>query len=204
MEKGNTIMSIIEIIPEAQATGRTAEIYAQDRDTLGYVPSHTKALSMNQEAFAAWRALQGAIAGSMGMRRFELVTLAAALGIGSRHCRLAHGNKALKVIDEEQLVRIARNYRDAGLSEAEVAMMEFAQRLSSDSAAMTDVDSLRLRESGFNDREIVDIALAAAARNYLSRVLQALAVDVDVPPGLSETLRHALLDPLEIPESVAG
>ena len=204
MKKGKTIMSIIETVPEALASGRTAEIYAQDRDALGYVPSHTKVLSMNPDAFASWRALQGAIAGSMGMRRFELVTLAAALGVGSRHCRLAHGNKALKLIGEEELVRIARDYRNAGLSEAEVAMMEFAQKISVDSSAMTDADSLRLREAGFNDREIVDIALAAAARNYLSRALQALAVDVDVPPGLSEAMSRALLDPLGTPESVAG
>jgi uncharacterized peroxidase-related enzyme len=197
-------MSILETVPEAQATGRTAELYAEDRRALGYVPSHTKALSMNPEAFAAWRTLQAAIAGSMGMRRFELVTLAAALAIGSKHCRLAHGSKSLKVMDEEDLLRIARDYHAAGLSKADVAMMEFAEKLSTDSAAMTTDDTQRLRGLGFGDREIVDIALAAAARNYLSRVLQALAVDVDVPPGLSPALRHALLDPLEARASLTG
>ncbi|MDJ0355271.1 peroxidase-related enzyme [Paenarthrobacter sp. PH39-S1] len=196
-------MSIIQTAPEAEATGRTAEIYAEDRQVLGYVPSHTRVLSVHPEALAAWKALQSTIAGSMGMRRFELVTLAAALGIGSRHCRLAHGNKSLKFIGEEELVRIACDYRDAGLSEAEVAMMDFAQKLSTDSVAMTDADSLRLRDIGFGDREIVDIALAAAARNYLSRVLQALAVDVDLPPGLSQVLHDALLEPLGHNDAVA-
>ncbi|MGA7205534.1 MAG: peroxidase-related enzyme [Specibacter sp.] len=190
-------MSIIATTSEAEATGVTAELYAQDRQALGYVPSHTKALSMNPEAFAAWKSLQGAIAGSLGLRRFELVTLAAAQGIGSAHCRLAHGNKSLKVMTEAELVRIARNYHDAGLSPAELAMMEFAEKLSTNSAAMNDADTLGLRQAGFGDREIVDIALAAAARNYLSRVLQALAVEVDVPPGLSAELRQALLEPLE-------
>lgn len=190
-------MSIISTTPETQATGPVAEIYAEDRRALGYVPSHTRALAVNPEAFAAWRTMQGAIAGSLGLRRFELVTLAAALALRSRHCRLAHGTKCLKMMDEGELLRIARDYHDAGLSEAEVAMMEFAEKLSTDSAAMTDADSQRLRELGFGDREIVDIALAAAARNYLSRVLQALAVDVDVPPGLTEALRRALLDPLD-------
>ncbi len=116
---------------------------------------------------------------------------------------MAHGNKSLKYIGEEELVRIARDYRDAGLSEAEVAMMDFAQKLSTDSVAMTDADSLRLRDVGFGDREIVDIALAAAARIYLSRVLQALAVDVDLPPGLSQVLHDALLEPLGHNDAVA-
>ncbi|WP_125612548.1 hypothetical protein [Specibacter cremeus] len=99
---------------------------------------------------------------------------------------------------------IAWDYHDAGLSEADVAMMEFAQKLSTNAAAMTDADGLRLRDVGFGDREIVDIALAAAARNYLSRVLQALDVDVDVPPGLSGVLRQALFEPLGAQETVAG
>ena len=75
-------------------------------------------------------------------------------------------------------------------------MMEYAERISTDSAAMTDADTLRLRELGFTDREIVDITLAAAARNYFSRAIQALAVQVEVPPGLSDRLRGALLAPL--------
>ena len=82
-------------------------------------------------------------------------------------------------------------------------MMDFAVKLSTDSAAMEEADSRRLRDLGFSDREIVDITLAAAARNYLSRILQALAVDVDLPPNLSEEMRGALLDPLEALPTVA-
>lgn len=196
-------MSILHTAGEGEAQGAVAAAYAADRAALGYVPSHTKVLAINPEAFEAWKALQGSIAGSLGMRRYELVTLAAALGIGSRHCRLAHGNKSLKYFDEQELLRIARDYRDAGLDEAEVVMMDFAVKLSTDSAAMDETDSQRLRDLGFSDREIVDIALAAAARNYLSRILQALDVDVDVPPKLGEEMRGALLDPLDALPAVA-
>ena len=58
--------------------------------------------------------------------------------------------------------------------------------------AMTDADSQRLRDAGFSDRQIVDITLAAAARNYFSRALQALAVPVDPMPGLSVAVTEAL------------
>lgn len=61
------------------------------------------------------------------------------------------------------------------------------------SSAMTEADSLRLRELGLTDRQIVDVVLAAAARNYYSRALHALAVDPDVPPDLLESLRDALV-----------
>jgi alkylhydroperoxidase family enzyme len=90
-------------------------------------------------------------------------------------------------------VRLARDFHDAGLSELEVSIMEFAQKVSGDSASMTDADSARLRELGLSDEEIVDVALVAAARNFYSRALHALAVPVDDPPGLSPELREAFL-----------
>lgn len=190
-------MSIVAAIPEQQATGLAGEIYAADIQALGYVPSHTRVLCLNPEAYGAWRALQSAIAGSLGTRRYELVTLAAARGLGSAACLLAHGKKTLKFMAEPDLIRLARDHHAANLSAAEVAMMDFAYRLSTDAVSMDDGDSQSLRDVGFSDREIVDIALAAAARNYFSKALQALAIDVDVPPGLGQQLQDALLAPAD-------
>ena len=189
-------MTIIRTVPEDQAEGEVAVLYAEERESLGYVPTHSRVMAMNPAANRAFEALVGSVANPMGTRRYELVTLAAALGTGSRHCRLAHGVKALSVFDEQQLERIARDYSDAGLTDAEVAMMRFAERVARDASSMTDADSLALREAGFTDHEIVDIAIAAAARVYLGRMLQALAVEVDMPERLSEPLRSALVDGL--------
>ena len=102
----------------------------------------------------------------------------------------------MAIIDEEQLLAVARNYRDAGLPPEEVAMMDYAVKLSTNAAAMNDDDTQRLRDVGFSDREIADITLAATARNYFSRALLALAVDLDVPPGVTTELQDALLTPL--------
>jgi uncharacterized peroxidase-related enzyme len=187
------LVSIIQTPDPAEASGIVADIYSKDVHDLGYVAEYTRVMSVNPEAYLAWEQLVRAIVAQLGVRRYELVTLAAARGVHSEHCRLAHGRKTLKVIDEERLEAVARDYRDAGLDEAEVAMMEYAERVSRDSASMTEADTLRLRELGFTDREIVDITLAAAARNYFSRAIQALAVDLEVPPGLSDRLRGALL-----------
>jgi uncharacterized peroxidase-related enzyme len=186
-------MSILTVPSEGEATGLTAEIYAADVKSMGYVPSHTKAMSLNPEAHVVWESLTKAISSSLGLRRYELVTLAAAQAIGSSHCRLAHGRKTLTIIDEEQLIAIARDYHHAGLPPEEVAMMDYAVKLSTDAAAMNDDDTRRLRDAGFSDREIADITLAAAARNYFSRALLALAVELDVPPGVSQELQDALL-----------
>jgi len=189
-------MSIIATPEPSAVSGLAAEFYEDDLAHLGYVPEHTRVMAVNPEAYKAWEELVGAIARPMGMRRYELVTLAAARGVKSEHCLLAHGNKSLRYVEEDELTRIARDYRTAGLPENEVAMMEFAEKVSTASHEMTDADSQRLRDLGYTDREIVDIALAAAARNYFSRAIQALGVAVDVPPGLPDTLREALVESL--------
>ena len=174
----------------------TAEIYDDDTRSLGYVTPQTKVMALSPVASQAFDDLLGAIRASMDLRRYELVTLAAARAIGSTHCMLAHGAKSLKVFSEDEVAVIAKDFRNAGLTPAEVAMMEYAEKLSRDASTMTDADSLELRNHGFTDREILDITLAAAARNYLSRAVLALAVDVDVPPALSPGLQEVLLGAL--------
>ncbi|MBT2547316.1 carboxymuconolactone decarboxylase family protein [Arthrobacter sp. ISL-65] len=190
-------MTVLRTTPESEATGLTAKIYDDDVQSLGYVTTHTKTMAVNPEAYEAFEALLGTITAAMDLRRYELVTLAAAAAIGSTHCRLAHGRKALKAIPEAELLRIARDFRNAGLPPAEVAMMEYAEKLSSNAAEMTKADGLRLREHGFSDKEIMDITLAAAARNYLSRSVLALGVELDRPPTLSSELQDALLASME-------
>ena len=173
-------------------------MYDKDLASDGFVFSHTQAMAINPEAHEAFEALIRGVVPSIGVRTYELVTLGAARGIPSPHCLLAHGRKTLQAeaLSEDQLALVARDYEHAGLDEADVAVMRFAEKLSTDAAAMTDADSQELRDLGFSDRQIVDIALAAGVRNYFSRVLQALAVPVEDVPGLSPALTEALLSPV--------
>lgn len=190
-------MIITTPAPES-ADGHVAAMYAGDLETDGFVYRHTRAMAVNPEAHAAFEDLVHAITPSIGPRIYELVTLAAAGAIGSAHCLLAHGRKALRsgVVDEEELVRLARDPEDAGLDPAEVAAMRYAVKVSTAAGEMTDADSQELRDAGFTDRQIVDITLAAAARNYFSRALLALSVEVDDVPGLTGRVTDALLSPL--------
>ncbi|WP_345803128.1 carboxymuconolactone decarboxylase family protein [Microbacterium sp. AZCO] len=185
--------------PVEGAEGHVAKMYQGDLDADGFVYSHTQVMAINPEAHEAFEALVRAIVTSIGVRTYELATLGAARSIPSPHCLLAHGRKTLRAgaMDEAQLERAARDYEDADLSKADVAVMRFSERLSTDAAAMTDADSQALRDVGFTDRQIVDIALAAGVRNYFSRALQALAVPVEAVPGLSPQLTAALLSPVE-------
>ncbi|HWM33247.1 MAG TPA: carboxymuconolactone decarboxylase family protein [Pseudolysinimonas sp.] len=184
---------ILSPVPVEAATGEVAEIYAGDVDLFGHVTEHTKVMALNPEAHHAFEALVHAIQPSLGSRAYRLITLAAAGALASQPCLLAHGGFARRQFDDEQLERIGRDFHDAGLTEAEVAMMDYAVKISTDAAAMTDDDVAVLRGHGFDDRQILDITLAAAARNYYSRALSALGVVDEVPASLPTGVRDALL-----------
>lgn len=197
---------MIVIPPQVDAArGPVAELYASDLHEDGFVYSRTAAMAMNPAAHDAFEALIGAIVPSIGSRTYELATLGAARALGSAHCLLAHGRKILQaeLLDEDELADLAHG-GDAGLGEADLAVVRFAEKVSTDAAAMTDADSERLREAGYTDRQIVDIALAAAARNFYSRTLQALAVPVEDVPGLSHAVTAALLSSTRVSTRLSG
>ncbi|MBS1673291.1 MAG: carboxymuconolactone decarboxylase family protein [Actinobacteria bacterium] len=185
---------IISTPPVEGADGHVAEMYAEDLDGDGFVFGYTRAMAVNPDAHAAFMALIRAIVPSIGVGVYEAATLGAARAIGSPHCLLAHGRKALRadVLDDDGLAAFAVG-DDRGFSVAEQAVIRYAAKLSSDPGGMDDGDAQALRDGGFDDRQIVDITLAAAARNYFSRALLALAVPTDDVPGLDPRTTAALL-----------
>src|SRR5215203_5038274 len=74
--RGGFAMSIIDTPDEADDS--VADLYGPEVAELGYVPSHTRAMAVNPEAFRAFQQLVRTIVSQLGLRRFELATLAAA------------------------------------------------------------------------------------------------------------------------------
>ncbi|MBI3079459.1 MAG: hypothetical protein HYY85_21125 [Deltaproteobacteria bacterium] len=96
---------------------------------------------------------------------------------------------------------IIRDYRQAGLAESEVAMFEFADKLTRTPYAMTKEDLQRLRQVGFSEVEVMDIILATAYRNFITRVVEAAGAELD--PYL-EKLDAEFLDVLDVKRDRPG
>ena len=170
----------IRTTAEAEAQGKLREIYEGDRKNLGFVPNSTTVFSLRPDVLEAWRAFQGSIRKNLRLRRYELVTLAAAQALRCRYCLLAHGAILTRNgVSVGQLRAILTDFHDAGLEPAEVAIMEFAQKIarSADGMAQSDVDALRAL--GLEDVEILDIALTATMRSFASKTFNALGAGAD-------------------------
>lgn len=72
-------------------------------------------------------------------------------------------------------------------------MMSFARRVAQDATAITSGEIARLKQHGFTDAEIFDIAATAAARAFWTKVIEALGVEADAPfRAMDYELRKAL------------
>jgi uncharacterized peroxidase-related enzyme len=158
------------------------------------VPNHGAAFATRPEIYTAWQQLNGAIKGSMDLRRYELATLAAARRLRSSYCMLAHGSVLLQNgVEPDDLRAIALDHRSAGLDPVDVAVMDVAEKVADDPTSVTEADVERLRAFGLSDADIVSVVAAAAARCFFSKALDALGVQPDaayesVEPGLREVL----------------
>lgn len=174
--------------------GAAADLYAADRERQGYVANYTRVFAHRPRVYAAWQELSASIRASMGSRRYELATLAAAGQLRSSYCMLAHGKVlAEQFYDAEIVQALARDRSAAPLEPAEAAVMELAEKVARDATTVTGEDIYRLRGLGLSDAEIVDVVLAAAARCFFSKTLDALGAEPDdaywdLDPGLREAL----------------
>jgi uncharacterized peroxidase-related enzyme len=186
-------MAFIDTIPPEAADGDVAAMYETDQAGWGFLPNFTRAYSHRPGVYAAWRGLNGSIKANMDERRYEIATLAAARRLRSSYCSLAHGRVLARLIPASVVQDIAVGRPSEELDEVDTAVIELADKVAADATTVTRGDIERLRSLGLTDAEILDVVLAAAARCYFSKVLDAVGCDPDaafneLEPGLRDAL----------------
>src|SRR5690606_3343796 len=155
-------MAFIETIPAAEAEGDVLAMYERQQASWGFVPNYAKVFCHRPEVMARWGRLLAEIKRPMDLRRFELVTFAAAHALRHTGCSLAHGKALAKFVGEEAVRELAQGRRVDPLTEAELAMASFARKVALDAASIEAGDIDTLRGYGLTDADIFDIAATAA------------------------------------------
>jgi alkylhydroperoxidase family enzyme len=154
--------------------------------------NYERAFAERPDVYAAWGGLLASIKQNMDLRRYELVTLAAARRLRSSYCSLAHGQVLAEQFGEP-VREIALDRRTAGLDEVDIAVMELAEHVVDDATSIDDGELQRLRDLGLSDGEVMDVVLTAAARCFFAKTTDALGVLPDasyreLQPELREVL----------------
>jgi alkylhydroperoxidase family enzyme len=98
-----------------------------------------------------------------------------------------------KFLDPDSVTMVVTDHRRAELSAVDIAVMDLAEKVVDDATSIQQADIKRLRSMGLSDEEIVDVVLAAAARCFFSKTLDALGVEpdakyADLDPGVRDAL----------------
>ncbi len=173
-------MTFIQTVPEDEASGAVKEMYGKAEGAFGYLPNMVRPFSHRPDVLDAWETLLGSIKQGLDVRRYELVTLAAARALRSSYCMLAHGSVLLNGhFDGAQLKAIAGGDATDVLDDTDRAIMRFAEQVVRDATAIGQSDIDGLKSHGLTDAEIFDITAAAAVRCFFSKTLDALGVRPD-------------------------
>jgi len=177
-------------------TPEESPLYPVAEAALGYVPNYTRVFALQPAAYPAWQELVRTATAGMDKRRYELVTLAAARRLGSRYCGLAHA-KVLRdqYYDDAAMLAITADHHQAGLSDVDVAIMDFAERVAADPTQVGAADIDELRRHGLSDVDIFQVVLTVNLRRFFSGTLSASGAEPDgifdqLDPRLRSALTH--------------
>jgi uncharacterized peroxidase-related enzyme len=170
-------MAYISTRTDPDPGSKTFQMYERALAGYGYLPNMVKAFSHRPEVMEAWNGLLASIKSGMDLRRYELVTMAAAKELHSSYCMLAHGSVLLHGhYTASELQAVVEGADNSPLDEKDRAIMQFAAKVVRDATSVTPADVDALRGHGLSDGEIFDIVAAAAVRCFFSKTLDALGV----------------------------
>ena len=91
---------------------------------------------------------------------------------------MLHHRRGLRRLlhDDDLLVQIEKDWREAQLSQSRTAMLAYAVKLTRSPAEMTQRDVQVLRSAGFSDRDILDIVEVTSYYAYANRIADGLGV----------------------------
>jgi uncharacterized peroxidase-related enzyme len=161
----------------AEPTPGMAAYFGKCRDKIGFVPNVLQAYSHDMaklEAFAAF--YNDLMLAPSGLSKLEREMIAVVVSAENRcfYCLTAHGAAVRQLSGRPELGdMLVMNYRAAVLEPRERAMLDFAVLMTAASSTIEEKDRQALRDAGFSDRDIWDIAAVASFYNMSNRMASA-------------------------------
>lgn len=169
-----TALSLEQVDPLPEETQKYFDLCAAK---LGMIPNVLRAHAFDIPKLDAFTGLYNELMlAPSGLSKLEREMIAVVVSAENRcfYCLVAHG-QAVRALSEDPALgeMLVMNYRVAPLSAKQRAMLDFSLLMTRSSALIEESDRQRLRDVGYNDRDIWDIANVAAFFNMTNRVASA-------------------------------
>lgn len=170
-------------LPEAELEPELRDYFRVCEEKLGFVPNVLKAYAFDNKKLQAFIDMaDDLMLGDSGISWLEREMIAVAVSAINHchYCLTAHG-AAVRYRSNDPAFgdMIEHNYRVADLTPKQKAMLDFVVKLTEAPDKMENADRDMLRQLGFSERDIWDIAAVAAFFNMSNR----LASAVDMRPN---------------------
>lgn len=163
----------MEPLPEA-----TQKYFDICQEKLGMVPNVLAAHAFDIAKLNAFTALYNDLMlAESGLTKLEREMIAVVVSSVNRcfYCLTAHGAAVRQLSGDPKLGEmLVMNWRVADLSQRQRAMLGFAEKVTVESHKIGEYDREALRDAGFTDRDIWDIANVAGFFNMSNRVASAI------------------------------
>jgi uncharacterized peroxidase-related enzyme len=167
----------LDMPPQAKLQPELAAYFVKCQEKLGFVPNVLQAYAFDHAKLKSFIDLvDDLMLGESGLTKLEREMIAVAVSAVNHchYCLTAHGAAVRqRAKDPEMGELIAQNYRAADLPARQVAMLDFSVKLTEHPDKMVEADRQALRDAGFSDRDIWDIAATASFYNMSNRMAAA-------------------------------
>ena len=170
-------------LPLAAPTPETAAYFDKCREKIGFVPNVLAAYAFDNAKLSAFSTFYNDLMlAPSGLSKLEREMIAVVVSAENKcfYCLTAHG-AAVRQLSGDPILgeQLVMNYRTADLSDRQRAMLDFAVLMTNHSHEIEEDDRDMLRDVGFSDRDIWDIAAVASFYNMSNRMASA----VDMRPN---------------------
>ncbi len=173
-EQGVTALNIPST---GELSAETSTYFDICREKLGLLPNVLAAYAFDETKLRAFTEMYNDLMlGPSGLSKLEREMIAVAVSSVNScyYCLTAHGAAVRGLSGNPELgEQMVMNYRIADLTDKQRAMFDFAVKLTSHPAEIIEKDRQDLRDAGFSDRDIWDIASIVGFFNMSNRVAAA-------------------------------
>ncbi len=167
----------LDLGPGAALSDQTQAYFAKCQEKLGMVPNVLLSYAFDEKKLRAFTdTYNDLMLGDSRLSKLEREMIAVAVSSINHcyYCLTAHGAAVRQLSGDPALGEMmVMNFRAAQLSQKQTAMLEFAVKLTEAPDKIVESDRAALRNAGFSDRDIWDIASTAAFFNMSNRVASA-------------------------------
>jgi len=163
---------------ETELEPQLLDYFGACEDKLGFIPNVLKAYAFDNKKLKAFIDMSDDLMlGESGLSKLEREMIAVAVSAINHchYCLTAHG-AAVRYRSKDPVLgdTVEHNYRAASISPKQKAMLDFAVKLTEAPDKIEEPDRDLLRQAGFSDRDIWDIAAVAAFFNMSNRLASAV------------------------------